>query len=310
LREIELDLGRQNPVNLYGVNNENLKVIRDHFPKLKIIARGNVMKAVGSDEVIEHFRKIMSALIEIADKRAIDSQILLDMLSGDINEDPSANGAAILHGVKGNLIRAHSVNQNTLVESMETYDLVIAAGPAGTGKTYTAVALAVKYLKERRVKKIILTRPAVEAGETLGFLPGDLKEKMDPYLQPLYDALHDMIPHEKLNEYVQSGTIQIAPLGYMRGRTLDNAFVILDEGQNATQSQFKMFVTRMGKSAKFIVTGDTSQIDLPDKKSSGLVQALVLLKDLKEVKIVKFNEKDVMRHPLVKKIIKVYDSIK
>jgi phosphate starvation-inducible PhoH-like protein len=188
--------------------------------------------------------------------------------------------------------------------------LIIANGPAGTGKTYTAVAMAVKYLKERKVRKIILTRPAVEAGESLGFLPGDLKEKMDPYLQPLYDALHDMIPGEKLNDYVQSGIIQIAPLAYMRGRTLDNAFVILDEAQNATQSQFKMFVTRMGKSAKFIVTGDISQIDLPSKKSSGLVQALSLLGPLDDVKVITFDEKDVMRHALVKKIIRAYDGKK
>ncbi|HAW51388.1 MAG TPA: phosphate starvation-inducible protein PhoH, partial [Flavobacteriales bacterium] len=260
--EIELDLGRQNPVNLYGVNNENLKVIRDHFPKLKIIARGNIMKAVGNDEEIEDFRRKIAGLIEISEKRSIDSRALLDLLSGELNEGSESTENAILHGIKGNLIRAHSVNQRELADSVAENDLIIAVGPAGTGKTYTAVAMAVKYLKERKVRKIILTRPAVEAGESLGFLPGDLKEKMDPYLQPLYDALHDMIPYDKLTEYVQSGIIQIAPLAYMRGRTLDHAFVILDEAQNATESQFKMFVTRMGKSAKFIVTGDVSQIDL------------------------------------------------
>ena len=308
--EIELDLGRQNPVNLYGVNNENLKVIRDHFPKLKIIARGNVMKAVGNDDEVEDFRRKIAALIEIAEKRSIDAQLLLDLLSGELSDDPSSTENAILHGVKGNLIRAHSVNQIELVNSVDKHDLILAVGPAGTGKTYTAVAMAVKYLKERMVRKIILTRPAVEAGESLGFLPGDLKEKMDPYLQPLYDALHDMIPHDKLSEYVQSGIVQIAPLAYMRGRTLDNAFVILDEAQNATESQFKMFVTRMGKSAKFIVTGDVSQIDLPNKVSSGLIQGLSLLGDLDGVKVIKFNEKDVMRHPLVKKIIKAYDNKK
>lgn len=305
--EFELDLGRQNPVNLYGVNNENLKVIRDHFPKLKIIARGNIMKAVGNDEEVQDFRRKISTLIEMADKRPIDSQVLLDLLAGELNEDPSSNENTILYGIKGNAIRAHSPNQSELVDSLDKYDLIIASGPAGTGKTYTAVAMAVKYLKERKVRKIILTRPAVEAGESLGFLPGDLKEKMDPYLQPLYDALHDMIPGDKLSEYVQSGIIQIAPLAYMRGRTLDNAFVILDEAQNATQSQFKMFVTRMGKSAKFIVTGDVSQIDLPVKKSSGLLQALSLLSPLDEVKVITFNEKDVMRHALVKKIIRAYD---
>jgi phosphate starvation-inducible PhoH-like protein len=230
------------------------------------------------------------------------------ILGSDHEESVILPEEVIMHGVKGNVIKTHSVHQKELVESINAYDLIIASGPAGTGKTYTAVTMAVKYLKEKQVRKIILTRPAVEAGENLGFLPGDLKDKMDPYLQPLYDALHDMIPYDKLIEYLQSGTIQIAPLAYMRGRTLDHAFVILDEAQNATQSQFKMFVTRMGKSAKFVVTGDVSQIDLKDKKTSGLLQAMNLLGKLDEVKIVQFDEKDVMRHPLVKKIIKAYEE--
>jgi phosphate starvation-inducible PhoH-like protein len=267
-----------------------------------------MLKAIGGDEALRDFAVKLSILLELALKKPLSPARVEEVLK---NTEPVAEKITqnmILHGVKGNLISTHSVNQRELVEAIEKHDLIIASGPAGTGKTYTAVALAVKFLKERRVKKIILTRPAVEAGENLGFLPGDLKDKMDPYLQPLYDALHDMIHFEKLTEYLQYGTIQIAPLAYMRGRTLDNAFVILDEAQNATQSQFKMFVTRMGKSAKFIVTGDVSQIDLNDRKSSGLLQAIPLLKPLKEVKIIEFNEKDVMRHPLVKKIIKAYDN--
>ena len=308
--EIELDLGRQNPVYLYGINNENLNVIRDHFPKLKIIARGNVIKAVGSESELEDFQTRMSTLIRMSENRPLDAHSIRDSLAGEAEHDPRDKENLILHGIKGNMISTHSEHQRELANSVEDFDLILATGPAGTGKTYTAVAMAVKFLKDRRVRKIILTRPAVEAGENLGFLPGDLKDKMDPYLQPLYDALHDMIPYDKLSEYLQSGTIQIAPLAYMRGRTLDHAFVILDEAQNATQSQFKMFVTRMGKSAKFIVTGDVSQIDLPDKKSSGLTQAMDLLGKLEEVKVIHFNERDVMRHPLVKKIIKVYETKK
>lgn len=306
--ETELNLGGQNPVNLYGVNNDNLKVISDHFSKLKVVARGNVLKAIGSDKELNRFAGKMALLIQMADKRPLTQDEISDVLKSDAGDERVSVEGVILHGVKGNMIKAHSVHQAELVDSLDKYDLIIASGPAGTGKTYTAVALAVKFLKERQVRKIILTRPAVEAGENLGFLPGDLKEKMDPYLQPLYDALHDMLPFDKLTEYLQSGTIQIAPLAYMRGRTLDHAFVILDEAQNATQSQFKMFVTRMGKSAKFIVTGDVSQIDLADKKTSGLTQAMDLLGKLEEVKVIKFDEKDVMRHPLVKKIIKAYEG--
>lgn len=303
-------MGRQNPVYLYGVNNENLNIIRDYFPKLKIIARGNVIKAVGNESELEDFQAKMAVLIQKAENHPLEAEGIRDHLEGHAQHDPKDKENLILHGVKGNMITTHSQNQRELAESTEKFDLILATGPAGTGKTYTAVAMAVKFLKDRRVRKIILTRPAVEAGENLGFLPGDLKEKMDPYLQPLYDALHDMIPYDKLSEYLQSGTIQIAPLAYMRGRTLDHAFVILDEAQNATQSQFKMFVTRMGKSAKFIVTGDVSQIDLPDKKKSGLVQAMEFLGKIEEVKIIRFDEKDVMRHPLVKKIIKVYEETK
>jgi len=308
LGEIELNLEGPSPLNLYGVNNDNLRIIRDFYPKIKIVARGNHLKAMGSEKELKRFVEKMTALIDRSLDKALSADEIRDVIEGESNLENSSPHDVILRGVKGNLIKTHSKNQKDLVDCTEDFDLLIASGPAGTGKTYTAVALAVKFLKEKRVRKIILTRPAVEAGESLGFLPGDLKDKMDPYLQPLYDALHDMIPVNKLMEYMQSGTIQIAPLAYMRGRTLDNAFVILDEAQNATQSQFKMFVTRMGKSAKFIVTGDVSQIDLANKSSSGLVQAIKLLGDLKEVKVIKFNEKDVMRHPIVKKIIKAYEA--
>lgn len=306
--ETELHLGGQNPVNLYGVNNDNLKIISDHFSKLKIVARGSVLKALGSEKELNRFVEKLAVLIDMSDRRTLSQDDIRNVLQSETNNDERKPDHLILHGVKGNQITTHSENQKELAQSVDKYDLIIASGPAGTGKTYTAVAMAVKYLKEKQVRKIILTRPAVEAGENLGFLPGDLKDKMDPYLQPLYDALHDMIPFDKLAEYMQSGTIQIAPLAYMRGRTLDHAFVILDEAQNATHSQFKMFVTRMGKSAKFIVTGDVSQVDLKDKNTSGLTQAMDLLGKLEEVKIIQFNEKDVMRHPLVKKIIKAYES--
>lgn len=306
--ETELHLGGQNPVNLYGVNNDNLKIISDHFSKLKIVARGSVLKALGSEKELNRFVEKLAVLIDMSDRRTLSQDDIRNVLQSETNNDERKPDHLILHGVKGNQITTHSENQKELAQSVDKYDLIIASGPAGTGKTYTAVAMAVKYLKEKQVRKIILTRPAVEAGENLGFLPGDLKDKMDPYLQPLYDALHDMIPFDKLAEYMQSGTIQIAPLAYMRGRTLDHAFVILDEAQNATHSQFKMFVTRMGRSAKFIVTGDVSQVDLKDKNTSGLTQAMDLLGKLEEVKIIQFNEKDVMRHPLVKKIIKAYES--
>ena len=301
-------MGGQNPVNLYGVNNDNLKIISDHFSKLKIVARGSVLKAIGSEKELKHFVEKLAVLIDMSDRKTLSQDDIRNVLHSGTNNDERTADHLILHGVKGNQITTHSENQKELAQSVEKYDLIIASGPAGTGKTYTAVAMAVKYLKEKQVRKIVLTRPAVEAGENLGFLPGDMKDKMDPYLQPLYDALHDMIPYDKLAEYMQSGTIQIAPLAYMRGRTLDHAFVILDEAQNATHSQFKMFVTRMGKSAKFIVTGDVSQVDLKDKNTSGLTQAMDLLGKLEEVKVIQFNEKDVMRHPLVKKIIKAYES--
>ena len=301
-------MGGQNPVNLYGVNNDNLKIISDHFSKLKIVARGSVLKAIGSEKELKQFVEKLAMLIDMSDRRTLSQDDIRNVLHSGTNNDERTADHLILHGVKGNQITTHSENQKELAQSVEKYDLIIASGPAGTGKTYTAVAMAVKYLKEKQVRKIVLTRPAVEAGENLGFLPGDMKDKMDPYLQPLYDALHDMIPYDKLAEYMQSGTIQIAPLAYMRGRTLDHAFVILDEAQNATHSQFKMFVTRMGKSAKFIVTGDVSQVDLKDKNTSGLTQAMDLLGKLEEVKVIQFNEKDVMRHPLVKKIIKAYES--
>lgn len=308
--EIELEITTQTPLNLYGVNNRNLKLIRDHFPKLNIVARGTILRAIGNDRELNAFSNILSALIEMSETKSLTEEMIEEALDGNVGNLDKDMGDILLYGIKGKPIKVHSPNQRELAKSIETHDLILAVGPAGTGKTYTSVALAVKFLKEKKVKKIILTRPAVEAGENLGFLPGDLKEKMDPYLQPLYDALHEMIPKEKLNDLIDSNIVQIAPLAYMRGRTLDNAFVILDEAQNATQSQFKMFVTRMGKQAKFIVTGDLTQIDLPEKNKSGLVQAVKILMNIQGIDIINFGESDVMRHPIVKKIIKAYGNTK
>lgn len=308
--EIELEITSQTPLNLYGVNNVNLNLIRDHFTKLKIVARGNVLKAIGNERELNAFSNILSTLIEMSVTKSLTEEMIEEALQGDVGNLDADMGNILLYGIKGNPIKVHSPNQKELADSIEKHDLILAVGPAGTGKTYTSVALAVKALKEKQVKRIILTRPAVEAGENLGFLPGDLKEKMDPYLQPLYDALHEMIPREKLNDLIDSNVIQIAPLAYMRGRTLDKAFVILDEAQNATESQFKMFVTRMGKNAKFIVTGDVTQIDLPYKSKSGLVQAIKLFDQIKGIDIIEFDESDVMRHAIVKRIIKAYGKTK
>ncbi|MFT4943850.1 MAG: phosphate starvation-inducible PhoH-like protein, partial [Flavobacteriales bacterium] len=283
------------------------------FPKLKLVARGSNLKAYGDQEVLEEFDKRITMLLDHCAKyNRIDENVIERVLTSNSVADyetSSKSGDVLVHGVNGKLIKARTANQRKLVDFSDKKDLVFAVGPAGTGKTYTAVALAVRALKEKQVKRIIMTRPAVEAGENLGFLPGDLKEKLDPYMQPLYDGLRDMIPAEKLETLIENGTIQIAPLAFMRGRTLDNAYVILDEAQNTTHAQMKMFLTRMGKSAKFMITGDPGQIDLPRRVTSGLKEALLVLKDVEGVGMVYLDDKDVMRHKLVKKIISAYKGI-
>lgn len=300
------------PLHIYGVNNVLLEKITAHFPKLKIIARGHEMIIIGDESEIECFEEKINLLISFYHKyHKITANDINDLFSASEQvwiKKKNKTDDVLIYGNHGKEIKARTVNQIALVEKYKTHDVIFALGPAGTGKTYTAIALAVKALRNKEIRKIILTRPAVEAGESLGFLPGDLKEKLDPYLQPLYDALRDMIPAKKLMTFLEDSTIEIAPLAFMRGRTLENAFVILDEGQNATQNQFKMFLTRMGKNAKFIITGDTTQIDLPKKQNSGLLAAMNILKDIDEIAMVHFDVRDVVRHNLVKKIIKAYDS--
>ena len=300
------------PADIFGIKEEKLKLLYKIFPKLKIVLRGDLLKIIGEDDEIEFFERKFSRMLDYYEKFGkLTEEIILEIITDEQDRAPieamgPVSGEVLVHGRDGMLIKARTPNQLRMVESFKTHDLLFAIGPAGTGKTYTAVALAVKALKNKEVKRIILTRPAVEAGENLGFLPGDLREKLDPYLQPLYDALRDMIPPARLEAYIEDGTIEIAPLAFMRGRTLDNAFAILDEAQNATSSQLKMFLTRMGKSAKFLVTGDITQIDLPKHQSSGLINAIKILNKVKGVEFVFLNEKDVVRHPLVTRIIDAY----
>lgn len=299
------------PIEVYGTNNRYLDIIKTYFPALKIIARGEEIKVNGEESELARFEeKIAEVMTHLNRYNSLSVNQVDRIMKGDMTEEPDEKGGEdlILHGTNGQAIRARTLNQRRMIKEIESNDVLFAVGPAGTGKTYTAVALAVAALKNKEIKKIILTRPAVEAGENLGFLPGDLKEKLDPYLQPLYDALRDMIAPEKLAYYLESGVIQIAPLAFMRGRTLDHAFVILDEAQNTTRSQMKMFLTRMGASAKFIVTGDASQIDLPRKQASGLKEALLILANIKGIAKVFLDEDDVMRHQLVKDIIRAYDK--
>ena len=283
MNEIKIDLNEVNSQEFFGNQNSNITKLRTYFPKIKIIARGSTLKAYGEENILEEFSKRTGMLIAHFGKYNILNEEIIEriILASDNDKEILKGGteAVILYGVGGKIIKAKTLNQKRLVEFMNIKDMVFAIGPAGTGKTYTGVALAVKALKEKQVRRIILTRPAVEAGENLGFLPGDLNEKLDPYMQPLYDALRDMIPKETLQSYIEKGTIQIAPLAFMRGRTLDNAFVILDEAQNSTHSQMKMFLTRMGKNAKFMITGDPGQIDLPRRMISGLKEALLILKN-------------------------------
>lgn len=314
MTELIIELGSINPIEVYGVNDVRLRKLEQKFPAIKLVARGNSLKAMGSEEDLASLKTLFDSIIAHHgkyNKVTDDDFSALAQIQANIDttgELDLQSNEVIVYGNNGLLVKPRTVNQKRLVESIRENDMIFALGPAGTGKTYTAVALAVKALKEKEVKRIILTRPAVEAGENLGFLPGDLKEKLDPYIQPLYDALRDMIPAEKLATMIETGVIQIAPLAFMRGRTLDNAFVILDEAQNATQSQMKMFLTRMGKTAKFIITGDASQVDLPHKQPSGLIQAMRILKDIKGIDFVTFDTSDVIRHRLVKQIILAYDK--
>ena len=296
---------------LYGPQDTYVEQMRTLSPTVKIVARGSSLKVLGARRDVEAFERKMNALVEYYIKYGhISREVVTQAFSTGLSEcsEPVNEKDTIVYGNNGNIIRARTVNQRRLVELYEKNDLLFAVGPAGSGKTYTAIALAVRALKDRTVKRVILTRPAVEAGEKLGFLPGDMKDKLDPYLQPLYDALNDMIPAAKLQRYLEDGTVQIAPLAYMRGRTLDNAFVILDEAQNTTNSQIKMFLTRMGRNAKFIVTGDVTQIDLPRKSDSGLTRAMETLRDIEGIGMVEFDKRDIVRHHLVKYIVEAFDK--
>lgn len=313
MNELIIELSEISPRDFFGEQNSHIELLKRYFPKLKIVARGNKLRIYGDEEMLEEFDRRFNMLIDHYGKfNRLDENAIERVLTSQSKEEydtSNESGEVLVHGVSGRLIKAQTANQRRLVELMKKNDMVFAIGPAGTGKTYTGVALAVKALKEKQVKRIILTRPAVEAGENLGFLPGDLKEKLDPYMQPLYDALRDMIPHEKLESYIEKGVIQIAPLAFMRGRTLDHAFVILDEAQNTTHAQMKMFLTRMGKSAKFMVTGDPGQIDLPKRVISGLKEAILILQDVEGVGIIHLDDKDIIRHKLVKQIIAAYKRI-
>jgi len=309
LEEKVIKIESIDPKDFFGPQNKNIKLLKTNFPDLKIVARGNQIKAFGkSDDLSElelRINKIISYFLKYNILSDNEIETLLTRSEKEL-ETSVLSHKPILHGVSGRIIKARSLNQRKIVDSVTENDMVFAIGPAGTGKTYTGIALAVKALKNKNVKKIILTRPAIEAGENLGFLPGDLKEKLDPYMQPLYDSLKDMIPAEKLKKYLEDEVIQIAPLAFMRGRTLDNAFVILDEGQNTTHSQMKMFLTRMGKNAKFIITGDPGQVDLPRNSISGLKEAILILGNTPGVGIVQLDESDVIRNKLVKKVVNAY----
>jgi phosphate starvation-inducible PhoH-like protein len=321
LNELKLTLESVNPVQFWGTNNEHYELIKNAFPKLKVVARGNEVKVLGDDQELKAFEQKYNQLLQHLEQYSnltpndVET-ILVSKKSASATENGSekpasagGGGEVIVFGTNGLMVKARTANQRRMVDSIVKNDVLFAIGPAGTGKTYTAVALAVRALKNKEIKRIILTRPAVEAGESLGFLPGDLKEKVDPYLRPLYDALDDMIPAEKLKQYLENRTIEIAPLAFMRGRTLDNCFVILDEAQNSTDLQLKMFLTRMGPSAKFIVTGDVTQIDLPKKQMSGLHNALRILDGIPGIEIIYLTGEDVVRHKLVKRILKAYGDI-
>lgn len=307
-----IELNAIDPIEIYGAGNKILEEFCSYFPKLKVIARGNELQLEGSQSDLQEFGQKFAELIERRHhKMNLTIYDVEDIFDGENSADKFklSGDAIIVHNTEGKPIRARNARQQDMVKAYFDNDLVFALGPAGTGKTYIAIALAVRALKNREIRRIILTRPAVEAGERLGFLPGDLKDKLDPYLQPLYDALGDMIPSKRLQEFIADGTIQIAPLAYMRGRTLDNACVILDEAQNTNLGQLKMFLTRMGANAKFIVTGDASQVDLPHREDSGLIRGNELLKKIKGIATITFTNEDIVRHPLVTKIVKAFDSL-
>ena len=296
------------PVIFYGVNNVNMQLIKTLFPKLRIVARGNVMKVIGDEDESELFLKKIREVEKYCEEfNSLSEDVILDIIKGKAPVITKQENL-IIHGMNGKPIVARTENQQRLVKAFEENDLVFATGPAGTGKTFVAIALAVKALKNKEIRKIILSRPAVEAGEKLGFLPGEMKDKLDPYLQPLYDALQDMVPGAKLKEYMENNVIQLAPLAFMRGRTLNDAVIILDEAQNTTTHQIKMFLTRLGMNAKMIITGDVTQIDLPPTATSGLVQAMQILKGVKGIGKVEFEKKDIVRHKLVQRIVEAYDK--
>ena len=297
------------PLTIYGVNNSHLQLVKNLFPKLRIVARGNVMKVIGDAEESEVFLKKLREIEKYCESfNSLTEDIILDIVKGEKIESEKQNNL-IIYGMNGKPIIARSENQQKLVKSFDDNDLVFAVGPAGTGKTYIAIALAVRGLKNKQVRRLILSRPAVEAGEKIGFLPGEMKDKLDPYLQPLYDALQEMIPAVKLKEYMENNTIQIAPLAFMRGRTLNDAVIILDEAQNTTALQLKMFLTRLGMNAKMIVTGDITQIDLPHNVPSGLVHAMGLLEQVQGIGYVHFDKKDIVRHKLVQRIVEAYERV-
>ncbi len=310
MTEKTIELEGMDPAAFYGPSDSHWNQINSYFPKLRLVARGSTIKASGDEQSIEVFERRVAQLSQyVARYGHISKEVIAQTFEGGFKHgDMPVDKDVIVFGNGGNIVRARTPNQQKLVDLSMDHDLLFAVGPAGSGKTYTAIALAVRALKNKEVKRIILTRPAVEAGEKLGFLPGDMKDKLDPYLQPLYDALHDMIPEFKLEKMVEEGVVQIAPLAYMRGRTLDNAFVILDEAQNTTLSQIKMFLTRMGRSARFIVTGDVTQIDLPRRADSGLVPVINLLRGIEGIGVVEFGKKDIIRHPLVTRIVAAFDK--
>lgn len=296
------------PQTFYGVNNANINLIRNLFPKLRMAARGNVIKVIGEDsETAEFEKKIHQIEAHAAKYNKLDEDAIIDIVRGEAPKEVNAEGV-IIYGQNGRPIAPRNANQSRMMRSFSENDLTFALGPAGTGKTYIAIALAVRALKNKECRRIILSRPAVEAGEKLGFLPGDMKDKIDPYLQPLYDALEDMIPQQKLKEYMEADTIQIAPLAFMRGRTLNDAVIILDEAQNTTRHQMKMFLTRLGMNGKMIITGDTTQIDLPRTVQSGLLQALRILRGVKGIGVIEYEKKDIVRHPLVQRIVDAYEK--
>ena len=302
-------LNSADPVVFYGVNNSNIRLLKVLFPKIKIMARGNTIKATGDEVSLADFdEKIVLLEKHATEFNNLNETVITDIVKGKLKEEVKPNNL-ILHGLNGKPITARTANQEQLLADFDKNDLMFATGPAGSGKTYTAIALAVRALKNKQVRKIILSRPAVEAGEKLGFLPGDMKDKIDPYLQPLYDALEDMIPPFKLREYLETHVIQIAPLAFMRGRTLSDAVIILDEAQNTTPQQIKMFLTRLGFNSKMIVTGDMTQIDLPPTQQSGLIHAMRTLKNVKGISFIEFNKKDIIRHKLVSRIVEAYDNL-